>query len=168
MQEPKTPPDPRHTVCEEPNPDPGDPNPDPGDPNPDPGDPNPDPGDPNPGDDVVAPGKEATGDVNSSGCGYALTPDQRFELIKAGFLLTDANQQGFNFFSRIENVWTQSLYFFVEAKKHRAVFMTTPSILKDYVGLKYSCGAVYGFPVGEPTGAKLQIFSLTQVAFTEK
>lgn len=107
-------------------------------------------------------------DIETSPAGYQLTPDQRFELIKAGFLLTDANSLGFNFFSKIENVLSQKIYYLVKGFRYRAVYMTTPSIFKDYVGMNTPNGNIYGFKLGVPEGASLEIHSLTQIRFIEQ
>lgn len=84
----------------------------------------------------------------STGCGYQLTPAQRIELIKEGFLLEDSNHQGFNTFSKLNYVFPDKIY-----AKHfngeiwRIVYLGQPSIIKHYVGKKYTCGGAMGYAV---------------------
>lgn len=84
----------------------------------------------------------------SSGCGYTLTQEQRVELIKEGFLLEDSNHQGFNTFSKLNYVFPDKVY-----AKHfngeiwRIVYLGQPSIIKHYVGKKYTCGGAIGYSI---------------------
>ncbi|WP_431165695.1 hypothetical protein [Tenacibaculum halocynthiae] len=90
---------------------------------------------------------------NNTGCGYNLTDDQRFELIKEGFLLEDANSNGFNFFSKLNYVYNDDVY----AKHYngeiwRIVYLGQPAIIKHYQGLQYTCGGAYGYPISQDGG----------------
>ena len=83
-----------------------------------------------------------------TGCGYTLTPEQRVELIKEGFLLEDSNHQGYNTFSKLNYVFPDKVY----AKHYngeiwRIVYLGQPSIIKHYVGKKYTCGGAIGYPI---------------------
>lgn len=89
----------------------------------------------------------------SSGCSYNLNDQQRFELIKEGFLLEDSNHQGFNFFSKLNYVYNDEIY----AKHYndeiwRIVYLGQPSIIKHYVGQEYTCGGAFGYPVQQDGG----------------
>lgn len=85
---------------------------------------------------------------NGTGCGYVLTPEQRVELIKKGFLLEDSNHQGYNTFSKLNYVLPDKIY----AKHYngeiwRIVYLGQPSIIKHYVGKKYTCGGAIGYSI---------------------
>lgn len=102
---------------------------------------------------------------NSSGCGYNLNDQQRFELIKEGFLLEDSNHQGFNYFSKMNYVYNDNIY-----AKHfndeiwRIVYLGQPAIIKHYQGQEYTCGGVYGYPV-EQDGGYLKHVKLGSIKF---
>ncbi|CAL2101246.1 conserved protein of unknown function [Tenacibaculum sp. 190130A14a] len=90
---------------------------------------------------------------NNTGCGYNLNDQQRFELIKEGFLLEDANHQGFNFFSKLNYVYNDNIYVEHYNKEiWRIVYLGQPAIIKHYQGQQYTCGAAYGYPLKKGGG----------------
>ncbi|CAM1364770.1 hypothetical protein [Tenacibaculum xiamenense] len=104
-------------------------------------------------------------DVNGTGCGYNLTANQRFELIKEGFLLEDSNNLGFNFFSKLNYVYNDKIY----AKHYngeiwRIVYLGQPAVIKHYVGKQYTCGGAYGYPL-DAGGGYLKHVKLGSVKF---
>lgn len=100
-----------------------------------------------------------------SACGYNLNDEQRFELIKEGFLLEDNNNQGFNFFSKLNYVYNDEIY----ARHYnneiwRIIYLGQPSIIKNYEGEQYSCGGAYGYPINVE-GGLLKYVKLGSIKF---
>ncbi|MFD1014423.1 hypothetical protein [Winogradskyella rapida] len=96
---------------------------------------------------------EIVEEKKSSGCNYSLNDQQRFELIKEGFLLEDSNHQGLNFFSKLNYVYNDKIY-----AKHfnneiwRIVYLGQPAVIRHYEGKEFTCGGAYGYPVKQDGG----------------
>ena len=105
-------------------------------------------------------------DPCTTGCGYEFTKDQRFELIKAGFVIEESNHLGFSFASKLNYVYNDKIY-----AKHfdgdiwRIVYLGQPAVMKHSNG-KFTCGAAYGYSTNGDH-SKLQHVSLGSIEFIE-
>ncbi|MEM9717510.1 MAG: hypothetical protein AAF826_13430 [Pseudomonadota bacterium] len=107
--------------------------------------------------------------VSDTACGYSLTAEQRFELIKEGFSMMDANNLGFNFFQRFDYVYPDKIYVTKRSdttRQYRVVYLSKPSIRKAYQGKDLICAGVLAFEA-RATPDDLEYLSISQVFFVE-
>jgi hypothetical protein len=99
-------------------------------------------------------------------CRYDLTDEQKFELIKEGFLLEDSNTIGFDTFSKMNYVFADNIY----AKHYnneiwRIVYLGQPSIIRHYVGQGQTCAGAFGYPIEDIDGGELKHVRLGSIKF---
>tara|TARA_B110000902_G_C14089584_1_gene506312 strand:+ start:302 stop:670 length:369 start_codon:yes stop_codon:yes gene_type:complete len=99
-------------------------------------------------------------------CRYNLTDEQKFELIKEGFLLEASNTLDFDTFSKMNYVYADNIY----AKHYnkevwRIVYLGQPSIIRHLQGQGQTCGGAYGYPIKDKDGGQLKHVKLGSIKF---
>lgn len=104
--------------------------------------------------------------IPNSNNSYFPFPDAiKYQLLINGFIVEE--NKSYIYFGKLENVYSQKIYFKNNSNKYRAMHIGGPTTFYESVNSTKSHGWITGFKIGGSEGGGLEQFDLDKVNFVE-